>query len=73
MFSKITDNLVDNCISEFKKDDTQEKLKTHILDPIICYILDKLYPYILCTSIIFILTFIIATIILFLLIKGTKN
>jgi hypothetical protein len=73
MLSKISDDILEKCIEEFKKDETQCKLKTHILDPIICYILDRLYPYILFTSIIFILTFIIATIILFIIIKDSKK
>jgi hypothetical protein len=69
MLGKVTNELIEKLIFEFQKEDNQDKLKSHIIDPVICYILDRLYPYILITSIIFILTLVIAICILFLIIK----
>ena len=70
MIGKFTHELIQKFIFEFKKDENQEQLKTHIIDPIICYILDRLYPYIFITSTIFILLLLIALSILFLIIKS---
>lgn len=74
MIGKFTDEIIQKIIYEFKKDKNQEQLKTHIIDPIICYILDRLYPYIFITSTIFILLLLIVLSILFLIIKSNyKN
>ncbi len=74
MLGKFTNELIQKFILEFKKEENQEQLKTHIIDPIICYILDRLYPYIFVTSAIFILLLLIALSILFLIIKSNyKN
>ena len=74
MLGKFTNELIQKFIFEFKKEENQEQLKAHIIDPIICYILDRLYPYIFITSAIFILLLLIALSILFLIIKSNyKN
>lgn len=70
MLGKFTNELIENFIFEFKKEDNQQQLKTHIIDPIICYILDRLYPYIFLTATIFIILLLIALSILFLIIKS---
>ena len=70
MIGKFTNELIQKFIFEFKKEENQEQLKTHIIEPIICYILDRLYPYIFITSAIFILLLLIALSILFLIIKS---
>ena len=69
MFSKLVKELIDKFILEFKKNENQDQLKIHIIDPIICYIFDRLYPYIFITSAIFVILFLILISILFLLIK----
>jgi len=69
MIGKFTNDLIEKVINEFKKNENQEKLKTQIIDPMICYILDKLYPYIFISSIVFILLLLISLSILFLIIK----
>jgi hypothetical protein len=67
---KLTTEIIEKFVYEFKKNENQEKLKAHVIDPVICYFIDKLYPYIFITSTIFILTFVIAILILFLIIKS---
>jgi len=69
MLGKFTNELMHKLIFEFKKDENQEQLKTHIIDPIICYILDRLYPYIFVSAAIFILLLLIVLSILFLIVK----
>ena len=70
MIGKFTNDIMQKLIFEFKKDENQEQLKTHIIEPIIGYILDRLYPYIFITATIFILILLIALSILFLIIRG---
>ena len=60
MLGKITDNLLNECIKELKKDENQAKIRTNILDPLVDYILWKLYPHIL---LLFILIIILITLI----------
>lgn len=69
MFGKLTNEILEHLIFEFKKEDNQEQLKTHVIDPIICYILDRMYPYIFVTCSVFILILLIALSILFLLLR----
>jgi len=69
MFGKITNEIINKLIIEFKKQENQELLMTNIIDPTIYHILNRLYPYIFFTSAIFILILLIAIIILFLIIR----
>ena len=50
---KIIDQGIDICVEEFQKETNQTKVKENILDPIIKYIGEQLWPYIM-YSIIFI-------------------
>lgn len=73
MFGKITSQLIENFIAELNKEDNREKIKIHIIDPLIYHILDRLYPYIIVTSIVFILIFLVVFMILYLLISTPKH
>ena len=55
---KIINQGIDLCIEEFKKQSNKDKLESDILDPIIKYIGERLWPYII-YSIVFILCLII--------------
>lgn len=70
MFGKITSELIQQMVEEFKKDENQEQVKINILDPILCYTLDRLYPYIFITCAIFIIILLITLSILFLIVKS---
>ena len=72
MISKLTQEIIDNCIIEFKKKDNKKKIFNNIIDPTIIYILNKFYPYIFTILIILFLIIIILLINLFYLIKYTK-
>ncbi len=69
MIGKLTDELIEKFIFELKKDENQEKIRNSILNPAICYVLEKMYPYIFITSAIFIILLLIALSILGLIIK----
>ena len=47
--------LLEKCIIEFKKKENMDKINSNVLDPLIDYILQRLYPYILITCIMFLL------------------
>lgn len=62
-------DFVNLCVDEFKKEENYEKVKAHILNPCIGYMVDQFYPYIIATCVIFILTFLLAISILFILVR----
>ena len=66
--SNITGEIIERFSNEFKKKENQKKIKTEMIDPIIIYTFNSLYPYIVCASVIFILTFIMVIIIFVLII-----
>ena len=55
---KIVNQGIDICIEEFKKQDNKKTIEDNILDPIIKYIGERLWPYIL-YSVIFMCSLII--------------
>ncbi len=57
-------------INEVKKDDTQKKIKTYIIEPSFSFIFDRLYPYIILTAIIFLLLLLLTILILFFLLRN---
>lgn len=72
MIGKITDEIINALIMEFRKEENQEKIKGQVIDPMVCYILDKCYPYLIISSIIFILTFLLAVMILVMILYKNK-
>ena len=60
MLSKLTNELLEKIIIEVRKPENMTKIHVNIIDPLIHYTFDKLYPYILISSIIFFLIFIFA-------------
>jgi hypothetical protein len=57
-------------INEIKKDDTQIKIKTYIIEPSFSFIFDRLYPYIILTALIFLLLLLLTILILFFLLRN---
>ena len=47
----------------------KEKLNTHLVEPSLTYLFERMYPYIILTSIIFILIFLMAIMIIYILIR----
>lgn len=64
----LTKEIVDNIILEAKKENNMIQIKREIMDPLIDYTFQKLYPYIVITSILFFLIFILAIAILYMLV-----
>jgi hypothetical protein len=60
MIQKVLENIAEEFVDEFVKkwDDaeTQKKIKERFLDPVINYVMDKMYPYFLvCATVVFLL------------------
>ena len=70
MLSKLTGEIVEKMVSEFNKPDNQKKLEDEIINPFICYILDRLYPYIFITAAVFILLLLLAILILVMVVRN---
>lgn len=69
----LTKEIVDVAIAEAKKEKNIGQIKRKIMDPLIDYTFQKLYPYIIITSMLFFLTFILAICILYMLIRQRLN
>ena len=70
--SSITSQIIDIFAKELKKKENQTKIRTEMIDPIIMYTFERLYPYIATASVIFILTFLLAIIILVLIVRSLQ-
>lgn len=71
MFSKLTSDILDICLDEFRKKDNQKKIQSQVIDPIFCYIQDRLYPYIVVTCVVFFLILVLI-ILIFIMITRIK-
>ena len=69
MLCKLTEELLEKIINEVKKPENMSKIHNNIIDPLIHYTFDKLYPYILISSIVFFLIFIFAFCIFIILLR----
>jgi hypothetical protein len=64
----LTNDIIDLLLEEISKKEIKEKINTHIVDPSMSTIFERIYPYIIITSVIFILIFFMAITIIYLLI-----
>jgi hypothetical protein len=64
MLDDIINELKKKIIEELKNDEFNNILKTYIIEPSLCHILDKLYPYLVSCVVIIILLLILLIIIL---------
>lgn len=72
MFIKnLTNKIIEKFIIEVNKPCNMNKLKTGVLNPLINYTYQRLFPYFLATTIVFLLTFILALLIFLLLLRQT--
>jgi hypothetical protein len=69
MINNLTNKLFDRIISNLNTSENINKLQMTILEPVISYTFNRVYPYFMLIIIIFILTFILVIIILIILLK----
>lgn len=55
----VTQEAIETIITEAKKQENIDNVKTYVMDPLIEYMFQKLYPYIVVTSVLFIVIFIL--------------
>ena len=66
---QMTDTIINQVIFELNKMETKKKIKVQVLDPVICEINKKIYPYFLTFSVLIVLILILIIIILQILVK----
>ncbi len=67
----IGSELLEKCIIEIKKQENMDKIHTNVLDPLIDYILQRLYPYIMVTCIMFLLMLIFLVLLFIMLFRSS--
>lgn len=73
ILKKVTVKLIEKVIEELKQPENMKKIKLEIMDPLIVYSYNKLYPYFYFLLILFLLIFILALLIFLLLLKMLRN
>lgn len=69
MFKRLVKEFAEELMEDWDDEKTRKKIQERFLDPIICYLIDKMYPYFLVSStVVFILVFLMIMI-LFLLLR----
>ena len=63
--------LLEKCILEVKKEENMQKIHTNIMDPLIDYILQRLYPYIMVTCFMFILMLVFLVLVFIMVFRST--
>ena len=63
-----TNEIIDIILDEISRKETREKINTHIVEPSMTLIFERIYPFIIITSTIFILIFFMDFNIIYLLI-----
>ena len=67
----IGNELIEKCIIEVKKKENMDKIQNNLMDPLIDYIIRRLYPYLMVSSIIFILILIFLILVFIMLFRST--
>jgi hypothetical protein len=67
----IGNELLEKCILELKKKDNMEKIQGNLMDPLIDYIIGRLYPYIMVSSVIFFLILLFLILVFIMLFRST--
>ena len=66
----MTQTLIDQIVTKLTEPDNRNKIEDEVIDPIVCYILDRLYPYIFGTAVFFVLLLILSIVIMIKVFKG---
>lgn len=68
MLKNIINNIIDELLEEWNDDTFKKKINEQLLDPILFYLVDRLYPYFIITSVAIIVLLLLLIMILYLLI-----
>lgn len=69
LVKELTSKCLEKVVEELKKEENMSKIQQEVMDPLIQYTYNRIYPYFLITLVIFLLTFILALLIFIILVK----
>ena len=69
MIEKFTKEIIDKILHELNKEENKEKIYSLVIEPLMYFIIDKLYPYIFITATIFFLILLLLVIIITIMLK----
>ena len=69
MLNKILKEITDGLLENWEDEESRKKVQERFLDPIIFYVIDKMYPYFLISSTIVFIMIFLMVMILFLLLR----
>jgi hypothetical protein len=67
--SDLCNQIIDMLLQEVSRKEIKEKLNTHLVEPSLTYLFERMYPYIIITSVIFILILLMAIATIYILIR----
>ena len=70
LVKELTSKCLESALEDLKTEENMTKIQKEMLDPLIHYTYNRIYPYFLITMIIFLLTFILALLIFIILVKN---
>jgi hypothetical protein len=69
MINDLTNSLLDKILENINTPENKQKFQTILIDPLISYTYNRIYPYLMFIIIIFILTFVLVITILIILLR----
>jgi hypothetical protein len=73
LVSGLLKDLMEELVEVWDQEDTQAKVRERVLDPLIVYVTDKMYPYVMVTVTVGVLLLLLLGMILFLLLTRSKT
>lgn len=67
--SDLCSEIIDMLLQEVSRKEIKEKLNTHLVEPSLTYLFERMYPYIIITSVIFILILLMAITTIYILVR----
>jgi len=69
MFKRLIKELAEELLEDWDDEESRKKIQERFLDPIVCYLIDKMYPYFMVSSTVVFILFFLMVMILFLLLR----
>lgn len=72
MFDTLSSQILDNIVLQINKVENREKVQRHVIDPIIRYVMQRIFPYLVGCAVVLILVILLTATTAFLLIYDMK-
>ena len=69
MISDLTAQIIDSAIEQVRHEKNRARIQKHVVDPVIRYIVDKLWPYMVGCCVVFALIILLTLIVIFLIVS----